>query len=69
MKKEIKSFIEEVNSTEYLENMEDNNLDKDNENINIKELELKLGKPFQKCKDLKRRLERINNISLYLKYA
>jgi len=52
-----------------LENLEDNNLDKENENINnisIQELELKLGKPFRKCKDLKRHLERINNIRIDL---
>ena len=69
MKKEVEAFIEEVNSIEYLENLEDNNLDKENEdinNINIQELELKLGKPFQKSKDLKRHLERINNIRIEL---
>lgn len=52
-----------------MENLEDNNLDKENEdinNINIQELELKLGKPFQKSKDLKRHLERINNIRIDL---
>ena len=52
-----------------MENLEDNNLDKENENINnisIQELELKLGKPFRKCKDLKRHLERINNIRIDL---
>ena len=52
-----------------MENLKDNNLDKENENINnisIQELELKLEKPFQKCKDLKRHLERINNIRIDL---
>ena len=69
MKKEVEAFIEEVNSIEYLENLEDNNLEKENENINninIQELELKLGKPYQKSKDLKRHLERINNIRIDL---
>lgn len=64
MKKEINKYIQEINSIEYLENI---HLDKRSDNINninVKELELKLGKPFQKCKYLKRQLERINNIRI-----
>lgn len=48
IKKEIKAFIEEVNSTENLENLKNIDLDNENDNennqiININDLELKLG--------------------------
>jgi predicted RNase H-like nuclease (RuvC/YqgF family) len=66
MKKEIQNFFEEINSLKYCrydneENIINNESNKNNV-LNLNELEKLISKPYKECKDLKRKLEKINNL-------
>ena len=64
IKKEIQNFFEEINSLKYCryDNEENiiNNANSQNNILNLDELEKLIAKPYKECKDLKRKLEKID---------